>query len=192
MSAALTGRTVVTQSMCCTSHMCSLGLLNAVIRLPVGSDLQHNNNAWPSSFISAHVLESRNTFCALAPKITSSFADWRDTTSSPNLLLDAICRVCLLSLLWWGEDLFWWGLDLVLAGRGVCAPPPPTRWMWPTFIAGIETHCYSNQLAHTARRGAALPSTTGFHLLHNLQYSTVCFICSSYFIFQSYLVQLSP
>lgn len=74
-----------------------------------------------------------------------------------------------------------WGFILVEYGfcacsQGcLCASPPPTRRMWPTFIAGIETHCYSNQLAHTARRGTALPSTTGFHLLHNLLYSSVNF-----------------
>lgn len=45
----------VTQSMCCTSHMCSLGLLNAVIRLCAGSKPQHNNKAGPSSFIVSHV-----------------------------------------------------------------------------------------------------------------------------------------
>lgn len=44
-SAALSGKKALTQSMCCTSHMCSLGLLNAVIRLPVGSKPQHNNKA---------------------------------------------------------------------------------------------------------------------------------------------------
>lgn len=45
----------VTQSMCCTSHMCSRGLLNAVIRLCAGSKPQHNNKARPSSFIILHV-----------------------------------------------------------------------------------------------------------------------------------------
>lgn len=45
----------VTQSMCCTSHMCSRGLLNAVIRLCAGSKPQHNNKAGPSSFIILHV-----------------------------------------------------------------------------------------------------------------------------------------
>lgn len=45
----------VTESMCCSSHMCSRGLLNAVIGLCSGSKPQHNNKARPSSFIILHV-----------------------------------------------------------------------------------------------------------------------------------------
>lgn len=152
ISAALTGKTAVTQSMCCTSHMCSLGLLNAANRLPVPN---HSTITKRCPHLLSTALESWNSFCALALKHPQLL----NTERAQHIAL--ICfwiqfDVHVSSLCYGGVRIYFGGVTFCACSQGrLCTSPPPTRRMWPTFIAGIETHCYFNQLAHTARRGAA-------------------------------------
>lgn len=149
---------------------------------------QHNKKAWPSSFIILHVTgNSENTLDGITLigrvvlLLKSELAQLKKNkkpSTEPYLFFSLSMPICLF-LCYGGVRIYFGGVWIVpFQWAAAVRSPPPTGLMWPTFIAGIETHCERQPIGRdcfTAKRRSAQPQTMGFRRLHNLPHSLIHF-----------------